>query len=232
MKLSFNQPAILPWGGFFARLLLSDAMILLDDTYFAQGFTFVNRNRIKSPSGELWFTVPIIKKGKGRQKINELIIYQKNKWVKKFLSTINHCYGKSIFFNSVYSKLEEIMKDNNTSFIQLVLNLLKLCCEELGIQKSFILHSSLNINEQGTALIISLANKLSSDEIILPYHSKEHLYMDLISKANIKITFFKYDQLPYPQFWGDFICNLSILDTLLCLGPYTREIILKSAILR
>lgn len=232
MKLSFNQPVILPWGGFFARLLLSDAMILLDDTHYAQGFTFVNRNRIKAPSGQLWFTVPIMKKGKGKQKINELIIYQKAKWAKKFLSTITHCYGKSVFFNSIYSKLEEIMKENNPSFMQLALNLLKLCCEELGVQKSFILQSSLNINEQGTALIISLANKLNTDKIILTYHSKKHLDIDLISKSNIKITFLKYDQLPYPQFWGNFINNLSILDTLLCLGPYSREIILKSIILR
>jgi hypothetical protein len=44
--ISFNQPAFIPWGGFFARLLSSDRMVLLDDTVLARGFTFVNRNRL------------------------------------------------------------------------------------------------------------------------------------------------------------------------------------------
>ena len=62
MILSFNQPSFIPWSGFFARLIASDKMVLLDNTLFAQGFTFVNRNRIKSPEGELWITVPVKKK--------------------------------------------------------------------------------------------------------------------------------------------------------------------------
>ena len=84
MILSFNQPSFIPWPGFFARLIASDKMVLLDNTLFAQGFTFVNRNRIKSPEGELWITVPIKKKGLGRQKIKDLVIYQKQYWAEYY----------------------------------------------------------------------------------------------------------------------------------------------------
>ncbi len=47
-------------------------MILLDDTLLARGFTFVNRNRLKGPEGELWISVPLKRKGRGRQKIKDL----------------------------------------------------------------------------------------------------------------------------------------------------------------
>lgn len=46
MNVTFNQPAFIPWGGFFARLLNSDRMVLLDETILARGFSYVNRNRI------------------------------------------------------------------------------------------------------------------------------------------------------------------------------------------
>jgi hypothetical protein len=65
MKLSFNQPAFIPWGAFFARLLNSDRMVLLDETILARGFSYVNRNRINGPRGEVWLTVPLKKKGRG-----------------------------------------------------------------------------------------------------------------------------------------------------------------------
>ena len=85
MRLSFNQPVFLPWGGFFARLLHSDKMVLLDETLLARGFTFVNRNRFKGPEGEIWISVPLKRKGRGRQKIKDLEIHEKERCVKNFL---------------------------------------------------------------------------------------------------------------------------------------------------
>jgi hypothetical protein len=228
MILSFSQPVFLPWGGFFARSIYSDAMVILDDTYFAHGFTFVNRNRVKSPNGELWITVPIIKKGKGQQKINQLLIYQKNTWAHKFLSTIQHCYSKSIYFNNIFKKLTDIINSNDNLFISLVLKLLNLCLQQLKIKKNLILQSELNVYEKGISLIISIAKKLNSNEIILPYPSRKHLDLNLLSDAGLKITLINYKQIPYPQFWGTFIPNLSILDMLLCCGPASQKIISKS----
>jgi hypothetical protein len=54
MRICFNQPAFIPWGGFFARLLHSDKMVLLDDTLLARGFTFRRKPipvypRLKTP---------------------------------------------------------------------------------------------------------------------------------------------------------------------------------------
>jgi hypothetical protein len=65
----------------FARLIHSDAMILLDETLLSRGFSYVNRNRIKGPSGEVWITVPLKKKGRGFQKIKDLEIHEKGSFL-------------------------------------------------------------------------------------------------------------------------------------------------------
>lgn len=228
MRISFSQPVFIPWGGFFARLMASELMIILDNTDFAQGFTFVNRNRIKSPSGELWITVPIIKKGKGIQKINDLQIYEKKRWIKKFLTTLFHCYGKSIHFDLIYKKIEYAINNDDLSFFQMTFKLMKIMMDELEIEKKLILQSELGINEKGTSLIIAIAKSLNANEIILPYYSYKHIDIDLIEKESFKIIFSLYKQIPYPQFWGNFIKNLSALDLLFCVYKDSKAIIEKS----
>jgi len=90
LRICFNQPSFIPWGGFFARMMYSDKMILLDDTLLSTGFIFVNRNRIKGPTGEVWISVPVKKKGRGRQKIKDLELYEKERWAKVHLFMISN----------------------------------------------------------------------------------------------------------------------------------------------
>lgn len=232
MRISFSQPVFLPWGGFFGRLIHSDVMVLLDDTFFAQGFTFVNRNRIKSPSGELWITVPIVKKGKGQQKIKELQIYEKKKWSKKFLSTLFHCYGKSIYFPKLYERLSKAVANDNCSFLQMVIAIIDIMKKELKIDNKIILQSELNILDKGTSLLISIAKHLKSNNIILPYPARKYIDLNQIQQEKINITYCIYNQIIYPQFWGDYIKNLSALDLLFSLGGNSLKIIKKSTLLR
>jgi hypothetical protein len=47
--------------------------------------------------------------------------------------------------------------------------------------------------------------------------------------AGIELIPFKKPDWIYPQMWGDFIANLSVLDLMFTCGPKAREIILASA---
>ncbi|MGO8710493.1 MAG: WbqC family protein [Rhizomicrobium sp.] len=58
MIISIHQPAYLPWLGFFDRIAGSDVFIVLDNVQFERN-SFINRNRIKTPDGPIWLTVPV-----------------------------------------------------------------------------------------------------------------------------------------------------------------------------
>ncbi len=227
MRISFNQPAFIPWGGFFARLLSSDKIVLLDETQLAHGFTYVNRNRIKSPSGEVWITVPLKRKGRGDQKIKDLEIYEKDRWAKKFLLTLKHFYGKSTWFEPVYQEIKAAVETPDQSFLSLVLRLLNFLKENLEIEKDMILQSKIGITGKGTPLLVSLAKELGAEEVILPYFSEKAVNCEEFKRENIKVRLLRYLPPPYPQFWGDFIMNLSALDLLLCLGKNGKTIVEK-----
>jgi hypothetical protein len=229
MIISFNQPAFIPWGGFFARLIRSDRMILLDDTLLARGFTFVNRNRLKGPEGEVWITVPLKRKGRGRQRIRDLEIYEKARWTAKFLSTLRHYYGKSLYFEAVFREIEAVVGEADDRFLNISLGLLQTLKTQFAIANETVLQSSLGITGKGTALLVSLAKELGADEVILPYGSDKAVEISEFEKQGTRTLALRYGPPQYPQFWGEFLPNLSALDLLFCLGSGGRAVIEKGA---
>jgi len=227
MIISFNQPAFIPWGGFFARLVGSDKMILLDETLLARGFTFVNRNRLKGPQGEIWLTVPLKRKGRGRQKIEELEIYEKTRWTRNLLLTLQHNYGKSLYFEPIIKDIRGIVNAPGEHFLPTALALIKVIQKGLAIGTEFILQSEIGIRGNGTALLVSVAKELGAEKVILPYFSEKNIECERFRKEHIQIQFLRYDPPQYPQFWGSFIKNLSALDLLLCCGQDGKKIIEK-----
>ena len=229
MRICFNQPTFLPWGGFFARFLHSDKMILLDDTLLSTGFTYVNRNRIKGPSGEVWISVPVKKKGRGRQKIKDLELYEKDRWAKDFLLTLRHFYTKSIYFHPIFEKIKSAVESEQTRFLDMVLDLLVILKDGFGIETDFILQSETGISGKGTQLLLSLAKELGADDVLLPHFAHKAVECDRFTQENIKALFLRYDPPQYPQFWGKFIQKLSALDLLLCIGKDGKQILEKGS---
>lgn len=207
----------------------SDKMVLLDDTLLSTGFTYVNRNRIKGPEGTVWISVPVKKKGRGRQKIKDLELYEKGRWSKDFLLTLWHFYVKSIYFAPIYKRIEGAVETHDESFCGMVLKLLYILKEEFGIEKNYVLQSELGISGKGTELLVLLCKELNATEVILPCYADKAIECDRFSQEQIRVKFLRYDTPPYPQFWGKFIPKLSALDLLFCLGKEGKRILEKGS---
>jgi len=229
MRIGFHQPAFIPWGGFWARLAFVDKMVLLDDTLLARGFTFVNRNRLKGPQGEIWITVPLKRKGRGRQKIKDLEIHEKPWWAKRFLATLRHFYGKSIYFEPLFSEIARILNDQNERFLDMVESLLLLLRDSFGLQTPFIKQSDIGLTGQGTELLVSIAEHLRTQEVLLSSFAVKHVELGQFRKKGIRVFLHYFDLPQYPQFWGEFCSNLSALDLYFCLGPAGLRLLEKAS---
>ena len=202
-------------------------MVLLDETVLARGFTFVNRNRLKGPEGEIWITVPLKRKGRGPQKIRDLEIYEKERWKKKFLATLQHYYGHSLYFGPVTEEIRTAVGESGPRFLDMALALLRILKTHFGIGGDMALQSELGIAGKGTPLLVSIASEIGTDEVVLPHGSEKAVEPSLFERAGIKLRFLRYDPPQYPQFWGNFLHNLSALDLLLCCGAEGRAVIEK-----
>jgi len=63
MKIAISQPTYLPWLGFLDLIDQVDTFVLLDNVQFEKQ-SWQQRNRIKTPTGLLWLTVPVIFRGR------------------------------------------------------------------------------------------------------------------------------------------------------------------------
>ena len=74
MIVAIHQPQYLPWIGYFEKMDRTDAFVLLDTVQFKKN-EWQNRNRIKTPEGWQWLTVPVLHKFP--QRIDEVRIYDR-----------------------------------------------------------------------------------------------------------------------------------------------------------
>ena len=69
-KIAIIQSNFMPWRGYFDAIASVDEFIIYDDMQYTKR-DWRNRNRIKTPTGLQWFSVPVCVKGRYYQKIKE-----------------------------------------------------------------------------------------------------------------------------------------------------------------
>ena len=57
-RVTIHQPLYLPYGGFFAKVQASDILIVLDTVLYSRS-GFQSRNRIRTPRGIQWLSIPV-----------------------------------------------------------------------------------------------------------------------------------------------------------------------------
>ncbi|MCX7715860.1 MAG: WbqC family protein [Endomicrobia bacterium] len=215
MKVAIHQPQYLPWSGYFNKILQCDIFVFLDDVQYKKN-EWQNRNRIKSVNGELWLTVPV--HYKFGQKINEIEIDNKIFWRKNHLKTIKVNYNKSKFFTEFYPYIEKLLNKEYKKLVEINIESINMVLSYLGIKKEIKLSSELKVEGEKTQRLINICKKLSADIYISGIGAKEYIVVEEFQKNNIKVIFQNYTTPEYPQLFGSFIPNLSIIDMIFNVG--------------
>ncbi len=225
MIISTYRPYFAPFSGFFEKMVYCDVMVILDSIQFPFGRSWLTRNRFKNDKGIYWIRVPVWKKGKGVQKINEVKICYEREWTEKTITGLYMAYKNSPYFLEHIDFWEYILNQNIEKLAELNLNIIKYVIDYLNIHVNIVLLSNLGINQKEPNLSIQICKKLGADHFIIQKSAKKYLNIDLFEKEGIEILFFNPNTLVYPQLWGDFIPNLSIFDLIFNCGPKSIDII-------
>jgi hypothetical protein len=81
-RILILQPGYLPWLGLFELMSRSDIFVILDDVQYTIR-DWRSRNRIKTPEGVIWLTVPVKAKGVREKLIKDVEIDDTQPWKKK-----------------------------------------------------------------------------------------------------------------------------------------------------
>ncbi|MBG9588630.1 WbqC family protein [Cytobacillus firmus] len=208
--ISIHQPAFLPWLGYFDKIKRSDIFVFLDSVQYEKN-SFINRNKIKTPNGPIWLTVPVKKHGL-EQKIQNVKVDSNQNWKKKHLNSVYMNYKKAQRFEECYTKLESLYKEEYESLGDLCYFHLLFWLKEIGIDTKIVRSKELNIDSRKSDLILNICEYFNANKYISGINGLNYLKKEDFNKASISIEFQNYSHPTYPQLWGDFLPKMSILD--------------------
>jgi len=221
-----HQPTYLPWPGFFYKALRADVVVLLDNVQFPLGISWVSRNRLKNHNGAFWLTVPVWKKGRGKQQIDGVAICNERDWQRRHHESITHAYKNAPYFCEHADFFKEIFSRRWERLIDLNVAVLKYLFDALGITREIIMGSSLGIEAQAEGLLIGICRRVNARCFASLSTGRKYIDEGAFRKEGIEVRFYHYTPRVYPQLWGDFILNLSVVDLLLnCGGRKGLEIL-------
>jgi hypothetical protein len=223
MKVAVHQPHYFPYPGFFHKLSLADAFVIMDDVQYDRGF--VNRNRILDVHGPVWLTVPINKSQKFMT-IAEVEVNNAIPWREDHLKKLQVSYANSKYFHLYRDDLDRFYSRDWTTVFELDLAALKLTMGWLGMDLPIILESELGVSSTGTQRLVDVCAATGADTYISGRGGKDYMDESLFGKNGITLEYQAYSPAEYPQRMSDsFVPDLSIIDTLANLGPSTMGFI-------
>lgn len=227
MKIAIAQPTYLPWLGYFDLLDQVDKFVLLDSVQFEKK-SWQQRNRIKTPSGLLWLTVPVAFRGKLSQRIADVEIREPQFW-RNHLRAIQLNYCRTPFFEKYFPRFEELLRsaESNLRLAELNVALLSWLMRSLGLETPLIRSSELAVDGKRTELLAEICSSLDADIYISPLGSAEYLLHDLatLTDRDVEVCFQHYEHPVYQQIFPPFQSHASVLDLLFNQGDKALDII-------
>src|SRR5260221_1835647 len=228
--IAIVQSSYIPWKGYFDLIRRSDEFILYDDAQFTKR-DWRNRNRIKTPNGPMWVSIPVDVKGKYLQTIKDTRVSDP-RWNERHLKTIAANYARAPWYRHHKEAVEELFLGCRAqSLSEINFRFLSRICEMLAIttRLSWSMDYPCMQAPGKTERLVELCRQAGATESLSGPSARDYIDATLFEAAGVTLTFMDYAGYPeYPQLHPPFDHYVSILDLLFNTGPETASYMLPA----
>jgi hypothetical protein len=217
-KVAILQSNYIPWKGYFDLMRSVDEFVILDEVQFTQQ-DWRNRNIIKTQQGLQWLTIPV--KTQGKQKINQVQV-GKSGWHIRHWKTVSQNLRRAAYFEQYESELHQALSTaGELQFIsQINLHFLTVIMRWLGIQTKLTDSTAYSAPDERTERLVSICLQAGAAKYVSGPAAKNYLDEERFNRRGIAVHWFDYDGYPeYPQLYGPFEHQVTVLDLILNTGP-------------
>lgn len=198
MLISAHQLNYLPYAGYFAKIIKSDAFMFIQKVQFEKK-SWQNRNKILTKNGIVMLSVPVLSKDKFSQNIEEVRINNDTPWRSKHFKSIVLAYNKTPFFKryieffeDIYQKEWEFLKDIDYAITLFFIN-------ELGIKTPLYYDKDFDLRGKKNDLLIDICKALKADTYLSNEGSADYVDINYLNAHHIEHYFCRYtEQTPPP----------------------------------
>lgn len=224
MILTAHQPVYLPWLGLFHKIALANRFVSFNQVQY-QAKDWNNRNKIKTPQGPIWMTVPVLRKGRLEKSYQEIDINNSINWGGKQWQALRLNYAKAPFFSKYADYFEDVYSRDWRTLAELNESMLQWFVETLGI--GIKIESAGDFDFQGTKsdLVLDMCRQIGATTYIFGAHGREYADRTAFEAEGVNLYFQDYTHPEYPQLSGKFEPYMSIVDLLFNCGDESLDVL-------
>lgn len=217
-SVAIIQSNYIPWKGYFDLIHDADVFIFYDDVQYTKN-DWRNRNKIKTPNGVEWVTIPM------GSDLNRLICEMEikdSRWQAKHWKSLKQHYGKTPYFSHYEPFFEEFylgqqwlnLADLNQHLITTISR------DFLNIKTEFGDSREYTLSGQKFERLMDIVTQSHAGRYISGPAAKDYIEPMRFVEAGIELVWKDYSGYPeYPQRFPPFAHGVTILDLLFNVGP-------------
>jgi len=221
-KVAIIQSNYIPWKGYFDIINEVDLFIFHDDLQYTKG-DWRNRNKIKTPRGIIWITVPV---GTNTERLICEVEIKDKQWQRKHYNLLKQHYTKASHYKKYIEFLNHLYLEkqwyNLSEFNQYAIRFI--AKELLDIKTVFKDSRIYQVSTKKQDRVIELLQKAGTSTYISGPSAKDYIEEQRFQQEGIELIWKDYSGYPeYPQFYPPFEHGVTILDLLFHTGadaPY------------
>ena len=217
-RVAICQSNYIPWKGYFDLIHDVDVFLFYDDVQFTKN-DWRNRNRIKTPAGLHWLSIPV---GTDLNRLICDVTMEDARWQHSHWKTLAQFYGAAPFFKLYEGYLRGVYLDTrwrnlsalNQALIQTIAR------DVLGVKTEFLHSSDFACEGRKEDRVLSLIEAVKGEVYVSGPAGKSYLTPARFNERGIGLVWKDYAGYPeYPQFHPPFEHAVTILDLLFHAGP-------------
>jgi hypothetical protein len=228
MRCAVIQPSYIPWRGYFDIMRRVDLFVFYDDVqYDRRGWR--NRNRVKSPNGPLWLTIPVRARGAQLEGTPICAIETDGSaWAAQHYETLRHLYSRAPHFHELRPWLEQLYATPPSHLADFTIRSTIALAERLGLKTRFVRSSELNASGAKTERLIQILQRLGATHYLTGPSARHYIDEERFAHEGITLEWMSYEYPEYPQLYGPYDPHVSILDLLFMTGDRALEYLLPA----
>lgn len=220
-RVAILQSSYIPWKGYFDLINMVDEFILYDDRQYTRR-DWRNRNRISTPQGVMWLTIPVQVKGRYTQRIDEVEVSEPD-WAERHWKTIVHNYAAAPHFQESRATFERAylecaramrrLSDINREFIDAI-------CATLGIPTRITRSTDYPPEvPDRTGNLVALCKAAGATDYLSGPSARAYIEEEQFTREGIAVSYMDYSNYPeYPQLHDPFTHEVSVVDLIFNTG--------------
>ena len=195
MRIAIVQSSYVPWKGYFDLIHSVDEFVLFDDVQFTRR-DWRNRNRIKTPLGPAWLTIPVHTKGRYLDPIKNITVSETS-WGEHHWKTMAANYSRAPFFSryaDVFQRLFLECRDTQLSAINYTW--IQAICAVLGIKTRLSWSMDYELHEGKTERLVGICRQAGATTYLSGPSARSYIDADQFRDANVDLRYFDYSGYP------------------------------------